>query len=207
LKQFFANKQPRKRYDKEGKMKRKFRFFVFFASVCLPVIAMAQNATYNYARGVDFSPYRTYEWVSIEGVAAPDSHLDEAIKRAIEAQLAAKGLTKSKDGAQLYIAYQVGFPREKVIRQYLGATQAYGPDWPYGRDYGDIYSGSPISTATSSKIQLGNLVLDIYDSSYSDLVWRGNVSRAIGPDNKENDLNKAVAKLLKNYPPKAKKKA
>jgi hypothetical protein len=188
-------------------MKSKFRFFVFFAATWLPVIAMAQNATYNYARGVDFSQFRTYQWVSIEGVAAPDQHLDEAIKQAIEVQLAAKGLTKSKDGPQLYIAYQIGFPREKEIVQYPGPRGTYGPDWPYGRDFGDIYSSTPISTATSAPIQVGNLVLDIYDSTHKELVWRGNVSKAIGPDNKGNNLSKAVAKLLKNYPTKTKKKA
>jgi hypothetical protein len=188
-------------------MKLRILLFVFLATACIPVIGRAQNATYNYARGVNFNQYGTYQWVSIEGVAAPDSHLDEAIKQAIDAQLAAKGFTKSKDGAQLYIAYQVGFPREKEIAQYPGPRGTYGPDWPYGRDYGDIYSSSPISTATSATIQVGNLVLDIYDSSHKELVWRGNVSRAIGPDNKGNSLDKAVAKLLRNYPPKAKKKA
>jgi hypothetical protein len=42
-----------------------------------------------------------------------------------------------------------------------------------------------MSIATRSTIQLGNLVLDIYDSSHKDLVWRGNVSNTIRPDQEE----------------------
>jgi hypothetical protein len=41
--------------------------------------------------------------------------------------------------------------------------------------------------------------------SYKDLMWRGNVSRAISPDQKRHNLDKAMAKLLKNYPAKSKK--
>jgi hypothetical protein len=41
-----------------------------------------------------------------------------------------------------------------------------------------------MSIATRSTIQLGNLVLDIYDSSHKDLV-RGNVSNTIRPDQEE----------------------
>lgn len=94
---------------------------------------------------------------------------------------------------------------KKEIALYSGGGYGgYGPDWPYGRDYGDIYSRSAMSTATSSTIPPGHLVLDIYDSSHRDLVWRGNVSGVLSPGNKGNNLQKAVARLLKYFPPKAK---
>ena len=194
----------RKENHKESKMKIKFFLFAFFATVCLPVIAMAQIASYNYAQGVNFVQYKTYEWVNIEGAGAADPALDRDIKRAIEAQLAAKGLIKSKDGAQLCVTYQVSFPREKQIRQYDSVGYGgYGPGWRYGYSYGYSYLGPAMSTATSSTIQLGNPVLDIYDSSHKDLVWRGNVSNIISLDQKKHNLDKAMARLLKNYPPKA----
>ena len=186
-------------------MKIKNFLFVFFATGCLPVIAMAQIASYNYAEGVNFGQYKTYEWVDIGGAGVSDSFLDSEIKQAIDAQLAAKGLTKTNQGAQLCVAYQVSFPREKQIGHYSGGYGGYGPGWRYGYSYGYSYLGPAMSTATSSTIQLGNLVLDIYDSSFKDLVWRGNVSKAVSPENKGKNLIKAVAMLLKNYPPKKKK--
>jgi hypothetical protein len=190
---------------KEWKMKIKIKclLFVFFATMCLPVIAMAQIASYNYAQGVNFAQYKSYEWVNIEGAGVSDSFLDNDIKRAIDAQLAAKGLTKSNQGAQLYVAYQVSFPWEKQITQYgSGGYWGYGPGWRYGYSHGYSYLGSAMSTTTNSPIQLGSMVLDIYDSSYKDLVWRGIVSGTIGPDRKGNSLIKSVAMLLKRFPPK-----
>jgi Domain of unknown function (DUF4136) len=187
------------------KIKFMFSIFVFCALACLTPLATAQSVIYNYARGVDFSLYKTYEWVDIEGAGVSDSFLDGQIKQAIDAQLAAKGLTKSSQGAQLYLAYQVSSPREKQIKQYIrGGYGGYGPGWDSFKAYGAIYGGPAMSVTTNSTIQLGNLVLDIYDSAFKDLVWRGNVSKTFNDDQKKNNLDKAVLKLLKYFPPKAK---
>ncbi|SRR6266436_5877642 len=187
------------------KMKIMSFLFLFCAPACLPGLATAQNATYNYARGVDFSFYRTYQWVDIEGAAAPDRVLDGQIRQAIDAQLAAKGFTKSTQGAQLYLAYQMSFRREKQIGQYIrGGAGGHGPGWDYGCIYGAIYSGAAMSVEPNSTIQFGNLVLDIYDSAFKELLWRGNVSKTTNPEQKGYNLNKGVAKLLRNFPPKTK---
>jgi hypothetical protein len=49
----------------------------------------------------------------------------------------------------------------------------------------------------------------MYDSANKALVWRGVMSKTIDPkakpDKQQKNLNKAVAKLLKNYPPPVKK--
>jgi hypothetical protein len=190
---------------KERNMRLKFLLFIFFVAVYSPVIAVAQNASYNYARGVDLSQYKTYQWVDIAGAGVSDSFLDSEIKQAIDAQLTAKGLTKSNQGAQLYVAYQVSFPWEKQIEQYMrGGYGGYGPGWGYGCLYGATYGGPAMSLQTNSTIQFGNLVLDIYDSAFKLLMWRGNVSKAFRPDLNKHNLEKAVAKLLKSYPPKIK---
>jgi len=195
---------------------REIKLFLFACCItaCLPAITMAQDAGYNFAHGVNFAPYKTYAWVNIEGAGADDQALDSEIKQAVEAQLATKGLTKSNQEAQLYVAYQVSFRREKQIAQYIGGYAGYGPGWGYGCTYGSsyggcsagfTYGGAALSTMTGATIQLGNLVLDIYDATYRDLVWRGNVSKALSIDQKKQTLDKALAKLLKNYPLQPKK--
>jgi hypothetical protein len=64
------------------------------------------------------------------------------------------------------------------------------------------------TTGQTSTIYMGQLALDMYDSANKDLVWRGVASKTLSPkakpDKQEKNLNKAVAKLLKNYPPKVK---
>jgi hypothetical protein len=65
-----------------------------------------------------------------------------------------------------------------------------------------------MTTGTTSTIYNGQLALDMNDAKKHDLVWRGVVSKTIDPkakpDKQQKNLNKAVAKLLKNYPPPAK---
>lgn len=61
------------------------------------------------------------------------------------------------------------------------------------------------TTGQTSTIYIGQLALDMYDSANKALVWRGVVSKTLDPkakaDKQEKNLKKAVAKLLKNYPP------
>jgi uncharacterized protein DUF4136 len=83
--------------------------------------AKEQEIHYNYDRGANFQSYRTYQWADLQtGPSGPskadvaaglpnlpiglppmsgshvqdDQLLDQDIKRAVDAQLAAKGLTK-----------------------------------------------------------------------------------------------------------------
>jgi hypothetical protein len=48
----------------------------------------------------------------------------------------------------------------------------------------------------------------MYDSAKKELVWRGVASKTIDPkakpEKQQNNITKAVDKLLKNYPPKKK---
>ncbi|MGB2668807.1 MAG: DUF4136 domain-containing protein [Candidatus Acidiferrum sp.] len=60
----------------------------------------------------------------------------------------------------------------------------------------------------SSTVNIGTLVLDMYDPSSKQLVWTGNATKTIDPssnqEGKQKNVNKAVQMLLKNYPPKQK---
>jgi hypothetical protein len=63
-----------------------------------------------------------------------------------------------------------------------------------------------MTTGSTSTIYVGQLVVDMYESSKKDLVWRGAASKTIDPkakpEKQQKNLTKAVQKLLKNYPPK-----
>ena len=57
----------------------------------------AQNVHYNYDHSANFGAYKTYQWVDLPGPggAVPDQLIDQSIKRAVDEQLAQKGLTRS----------------------------------------------------------------------------------------------------------------
>ena len=63
-----------------------------------------------------------------------------------------------------------------------------------------------MGSATQSTINVGSLVLDMYDPTTKQLVWTGTATKTIDPssnqEKNEKNLNKAMQKLLKDYPPK-----
>jgi hypothetical protein len=154
--------------------------------------AVAQDVSTNSMPGTDFSKYHTYKWVTIEGATYPNQIVDAQIKTAIDSQLAAKGLTKTdSDKADLYIGYQASIGQEKQ-------WNAYGT--------GGFRWGGGMATATASTISTGTLVLDMYDPTNKQLVWTGRVTKTLDPnanqEKKQKNLDKAMQKLLKNFPPK-----
>jgi hypothetical protein len=63
-----------------------------------------------------------------------------------------------------------------------------------------------MATAQSSTIDVGTLVLDMYDPTTKQLVWTGRATKTLDPgakqEKQQKNLDKAMQKLLKNYPPK-----
>lgn len=165
--------------------------------------AAAQDVRYNYIHGTDFSKYSTYKWVQVPGVQYPNEILDAQIKQAIDAQLSMKGLMRTEgDNPELYVVYQAAVNQEKEWNAYSTG----GGYWGWGGWGG--WGGMGTTTVTSSTIQVGNLNLDIYDVATRKQIWRGEATKTLkqqkNPEKLRKNLDKAMAKLLKNYPPPAK---
>jgi len=160
--------------------------------------ALAQDVSTNYVPGTDFSKYKTYRWVEIQGAEKPDQIVDTQIKQGIDKALTAGGLTKvTGDKADLYVAYQIAYTKEQQWSTYnVGGPYA----WRYGGGSG---------TATSSTIAIGTVALDMYDPAAKELVWKGQASKTLSnekdPAKRQKNIDKAMAKLLKDFPPKPKK--
>jgi len=168
--------------------------------------ALAQDVRYNFDKAANFSAFKTYKWVSIKGAQQLADLADRQVKAAVDAELAKKGLTKSEsDTADLYIGYQAAVGQEKQYTSF-DTGWGYGPGWGGGW-YG---GGGGMTTGQTSTIYVGQLALDMYASSPKNLVWRSFASKTIDekakPEKQQKNLAKAVAKMMKNYPPDAKKK-
>ena len=158
----------------------------------------AQDVRYNFMPGADFSKYHTYKWVNIRG-DHPDQIMDAEIKQAVDSQLAAKGMSKSdSDKADLYIGYRAAINLEKSVN--LRST---------GMDPGGLGWGDRSVQGQTSTVPVGLLFVDMYDRATKQLVWRGDVSKSLdlnkNPEKNYKNLQKAMAKLLKNYPRRADK--
>lgn len=169
--------------------------------------AFAQDVRYNFAKEANFAGFKTYKWVPIKAAQPISDLVENQIKSTVDAELGKKGLTKTDaDSADLYVGYQAAVSTEKQFTSF-NDSWGYGGGW-YG---GGMYRGGGMSTTTgsTSTIYVGQLALDMYASGQKSLVWRGTASKTMDPkakpEKQQKNLTKAVAKLLKNYPPPVKK--
>ena len=163
--------------------------------------AYGQDVHYNYDRGANFAAYKTYQWVDLPG-GVPDQLIDRDIKRSIDEQLAQKGLTRVEKDADLYVGYQAVIDMEKGINLSGWGTRG-GPGGLGG--WGGLDSGT--LTGQTSTIPVGILLVDLFDPAKKQLIWRGDASKTLDlkkdPDKNYKNLQKAMTKLFKNYPPRA----
>jgi hypothetical protein len=162
----------------------------------------AQDVRYNFDKSANFTGFKSYKWVVLKGAQQLPDLADRQVKAAIDAELAKKGLTKSEsDTADLYIGYQAGVNTEKEFTSF-DTGWGYGPGWYGGGWYG---GGGGMTTGQTSTIYVGQLGVDMYSASAKQLVWRGVASKTIDtkakPEKQQKNLQKAVAKMLKNFPP------
>jgi hypothetical protein len=180
-------------------MKLRNRLTFLLTILFMVVCAYAQDVHYNYDRGANFAAYKTYQWVDLPG-RVTDRLIDQAIKRSIDEQLAQKGLTKVESDAGLQVGYQAVINLEKSVNLSAWGMRG-GPAGFAG--WGGLDSGTV--TGQTSTIPVGVLVVDLYDPAKKQLIWRGDASKTIDlkkdPDKNYKNLQKAMAKLFKNYPP------
>ena len=128
-----------------------------------------------------------------------DQLLDQDIRRAVDAQLAEKGLTKVDKGGDLLVGYQAHVTEEKSINLTGSGTKGFWGGGPY---WGGGFSSVQGQTST---IPIGTLVVGLYDPARKQLIWRGDASKTVDlkkdPNKNYNNLQKAMVKLFKNYPP------
>jgi hypothetical protein len=221
--------------------------------------ALGQNIQTDFDHQADFSQYKTYSWQTIKA----DSLWDARIKSAVNAQLAAKGLTQVDNGAantqpaakgptQVENGPKVPFPPPPPAAK--GGTQAgNGPVFPFPppppsaaaqpeqtsscptsapcvvivaivttqtqRSLQGFYSGfgggfgwpgfrDGNINITEQDYKVGTLVIDMYDAKTKQLLWRGSAEGTLSDKaaKNENKLDKAVAKMFKDFPPRLTKR-
>jgi uncharacterized protein DUF4136 len=163
----------------------------------VPGIALAQKTSFDYDKTANFASYKTY--AMRDGTKVGDPLIDNRIVAAIESQLAAKGFTKSDANPNVLVIYHVAFDKQKDISGYTSGGGAYG--WRFG-------GGMQSTDLRVSEILIGTLVIDMTDAAKKEVVWRGmgvkEIDTQAKAEKRDKNINSAVAKMLKNYPPKVK---
>ena len=179
-------------------MKAIHAFFVLFLVGFVVSCSTIYGVQYDYDKQADFESLKTYGWMTVPEKANIDSLNVERVKKAVNTELQAKGLMMTSNDPDFLIAEHLG-KKDKVQVTNWG----YG----YGPHYGGYRGGywGPGGT-TASEYEEGSLILDFVDAKSKKMIWRGvakaEVQNVDTPEKKEKLINKAVQKILKNFPPK-----
>ena len=168
----------------------------------VPVSVGAQSVTlrsgkvnYDYDKTTNFAKLRTYALKPTAG--ANDPLVNERINNAIARGLALRGMRRVDDHPDVYVVPNMTIDQVPQVTAY-----GNGPGWGWGY-YG--YGGWGITTYDVNYLQYNTLVIDMLDPQSGDLVWRGRGVRQVNPrwkpDKIDKEVNEAVAKILRNFPP------
>jgi len=163
----------------------------------LPALALAQKTSFDFDKSADFSKFKTYSLK--DGTKVGDPLVDNRIMAAIEAELAAKGLTKKDAAPDIAVVYHVAFDKQKDITAYNSGYGGYGYRW--GGGWGT-------TNVRVNEILVGTLVIDVADANKKEVVWRGmgvkEVDTQAKAEKRDKNIAGAVKKILANFPPKQK---
>lgn len=174
-------------------MKKNIYLFIIiaaFAAGCSPV-----TVSYDYDKTIDFNKYKTYAYTE-ESNKLPIGDLDRSrLMRAVDAELSARGFTKS-DNPDALIDLTV------KAKERTEATATNTGGYGYGRyGYGGGFSTTNIDYNTYVD---GTLFVNLIDKSTEKLVWQGRGTKTIdenaSAEKKETNINNAVKLIFTKYP-------
>lgn len=156
----------------------------------------------DYDKNANFSEYKSFAFFKTGIDKAEISDLDKRrILRAIEAELLAKGFTKSENPDLLISLFTKSQQRVDVYNNswgmgawgWGGGWGGFGPGWGWG------WNQQP-SVSTSTQ---GTLYIDLIDANKKELVWQGMgtgyLSKKI--EKKEERIKEFVTEIMTKYPP------
>lgn len=173
----------------------------------LPVLALlivvtscsSVRVATDFDKNASFSTYKTFAFFKTGIDKAEISDLDKRrILRAIEAEMLAKGFTKSENPDILISLFTKSNQRVDVYNNSWGMGGwgwggFYGPSWGWG------WNNQPnVSTRTE-----GVLYIDLIDAAKKELVWQGMGTGYLTQkmEKKEERIKEFVSKIMEKYPP------
>jgi len=172
-------------------------------ALALPVVLLGQKVSFDYDKTANFAAFKTY--AQRKGTPANDQFVDKRITDSIDAEMAAKGLTKNDASPDVTVVYHVSLKEKQDISTYtMGYAGGYGP---YGYGWGGGWGSTQVMV---NDITEGTLVIDIADAHKKQVVFRGVGVKEIDvqakAEKRDKNVAAAVKKVLKDFPPKPKKK-
>ena len=168
---------------------------IALAGLCLLVACSSLQVTTDYSEEVDFSTFETFKYRDSDENAADSNQLvHRRIVESIISGMADSGFIEVESGADLFATY---YSTEEESVRFTTSYLGYG--WPGGQWHGGLGMAS-----TGATIQtVGTIVIDVWDASENELVWRSVVRDLFNedPQRTENRIRQGIDKAFSKFPP------
>jgi hypothetical protein len=172
-------------------MKRYIQTAILAAALMGTATAFAGNVQTDYNHTANFSQYQTYSWGKVK---TTDPFFVTRVQNAVNQQLQAKGWKLAPTGGSVTVfATDNVHDQQEIQTMYDGLGGGWGPGL-----------GSGLATTTTTDHNVGNLVIDLFDGSSKQIVWRGLATENLSSNDARNtkQLDEDIAKMFKTFPPK-----
>ena len=177
-------------------MKNIFKLLTAILLLSVVTSCSSVKVAADYDKNVNFSEFKTFAFFKPGIDKAEINDLDKRrILRAIEAELMAKGYTKSETPDLLVSIFTKSNQRVDIYNNYWGygawGWGGYGP-WGWG------WNQPMVSTSTE-----GVLYIDLINANKKELIWQGQGTGYLtrNMEKKEARIKEFVSKILEKYPP------
>jgi uncharacterized protein DUF4136 len=181
--------------------------YLMFALLMTGPYASSQTVRVNWQTKAAFSDYKTYAWKFVE--KRPAGFYKQWVVSDVDATLTKKGLKKvdARQKPDIYITYN--FLTQEIMDSST-TTDGFGWDdggWGYRGGWGGWDDGTDdaVSTTETQPRMMGILTVDMADARKARVIWRGQATEDAVSNKQRGDeqqIQKSVEKMFKNYPPK-----
>lgn len=187
---------------------------VLFVSGCTTATKVPKMTTgADHDPSMDFSTLKSYDWMPESPFNTGDPRIDDdslmhaRIRNAVDRELTEKGFVKLPSATpDFLIGYHVTVADKTSIR-FLNNYYGYADGWgmSYEARTGKPYQPDGPAEKIEFEYQQGTVILDMATPDPRKLIWRGEVTASIEPDEekdaKSKRVNDAVKLLLRQFPP------
>jgi len=174
---------------------------IFFLSGC-----SSYSYKTDFDNTIDFSGYKTYMWYAgkmpDDDVLNANPLVKKRVATSVDKALQARGYSIGTEEAFDFVVIIHAGNKEKMqVTNYGGyGMGGYGRGWG-GYGYGGGYGGG----TDVYQYDETTLVIDIYDSSKKEMVWRGTVTGVVkdnpNQEEQQKNIDNVVTKMLADFPP------
>jgi len=174
------------------------------AALCfVSAAAFAQDVKTDFDKNANFAAIKTFA-VKI-GTSWNNQISEKRITDEITQTLTEKGWKVTDANPDAVVVLHGATEKQKSLNTFYSGMGGYGG---YGwRGWGGGM-GTGTATTTTSEYLVGTLVVDIFDAKTKQLMFRGTASDEISdkPEKNIKKVEKASAKMFKDFPPGSKEK-